>query len=125
MKKLVLVMLMVLAGFTVQAQEKNKNAKHELEVKGNCGDCKKRIEKAAYSVKGVKSAAWHEDHQDLHLVIDETKCSLDDVRKAVAASGYDTDTIKATTEAYNGLPGCCQYDREGTGSNKELHDHDH
>jgi len=116
-------MIIMLAGFTAQAQEKSKNAKHEIAVKGNCGDCKKRIEKAAYGVKGVKSAAWHEDHQDLHLVLDETKCSVDDVRKAVAASGYDTDTVKATAEAYKALPGCCQYDREGTASNKDEHEH--
>jgi mercuric ion binding protein len=112
MKKLVVFMLIMLAGFTMQAQEKkNKNAKAEIEVKGNCEQCKKRIEKAAYGVKGVKSAEWHEDHQDMHLVIDENKCSLDDVRKAVAASGHDTDTVKASEEAYGGLHACCKYDR--------------
>jgi len=40
-----------------------------------CEMCKKRIEKAAYSVAGVKSAVWHQDHQDMHLIIDENKCS--------------------------------------------------
>lgn len=120
MKKLVLVMLIMLAGFTAQAQEKkNKNAKAEIGVSGNCGDCKKRIETAAYSVKGVKSADWHADHQDLHLVYDENKCSLDDIRKAVAATGHDTDEVKATDEAYDGLHGCCKYDRDAA---KEAHD---
>jgi periplasmic mercuric ion binding protein len=120
MKKLVVVMLILFAGISVQAQEKkSKNAKYELEVKGNCGDCKKRIEKAAYGVKGVKSAEWHADHQDLHLVIDENKCSLDDVRKAVAGSGHDTDTLKATDEAYDGLHSCCKYDREAETEHSE------
>jgi mercuric ion binding protein len=121
MKKLVLVMLIMLAGFTMQAQEKNKNAKAEIGVSGNCGECKKRIEKAAYSVKGVKSADWHVDHQDLHLVYDENKCSLEDIRKAVAGTGHDTDEVKATDEAYNGLHGCCKYDRE---AGAEHHDHE-
>lgn len=113
MNKLILVMLVSLMGTMVQAQEKkDKNAKREIEVKGNCEMCEKRIEKAAYSVKGVKSAEWHADHNDLHLIIDERKCSLDDVRKAVAASGHDTDGVKATDEAYNNLHGCCQYERE-------------
>lgn len=111
MKKLIFVMLIVFAGFSAQAQEKNKNAKDEIEVKGNCGDCKKRIEKAAYSVKGVKSAEWHADHQDLHLVYDQNKCTLDDIRKAVAATGHDTDEVKATDAAYDALHGCCKYDR--------------
>lgn len=112
MKKIVLVMLIMLAGFTMQAQEKkSKNAKHDVEVKGNCDQCKRRIEKAAYGVKGVKSAEWHADDQTLHLVIDETKTNTNAVREAVAKSGHDTDKAKATDEAYDNLHSCCQYKR--------------
>lgn len=102
-----------LIGISVQAQEKkNKNAKHEIEVNGNCDMCKKRIEKAALSVKGVKSAVWHADHQDLHLIIDETKCSLEQVHEAVAKVGHDTEKVKATDDAYNNLHGCCLFERK-------------
>jgi copper chaperone CopZ len=112
MKKFLLVLLVMFAGITMQAQEaKKKNAEYEIEVKGNCDQCKKRIEKAAYTVKGVKSAEWHADHQDLHLILDENKCSVDDVRAAVAKSGHDTDEVKATDEDYDSLHGCCKYDR--------------
>ena len=105
-------MFIMLAGFTTQAQEKkNKNAKQDIGVKGNCDQCKRRIEKAAFSVKGVKSAQWHADDQELHLIIDETKCSADDVRNAVAKSGHDTDKVKATADDYKNLHHCCQYDR--------------
>ncbi|OIQ21330.1 MAG: metal transporter [Flavobacterium sp. MedPE-SWcel] len=114
MKRLILVMLVMLVGVTVQAQEKKKkkNAKLEIGVNGNCGMCKKRIEKAAFSVKGVKYAAWHEDHQDLHLILDENKCSVEDVRKAIAETGHDTDKVKAEDVAYDGLHECCKYKRE-------------
>lgn len=114
MKKLILVMLVALVGMSVQAQEKekkNKNAKYEIAVNGNCGICKKRIEKAAYSVQGVKSAQWHQDHHDMHLIIDETKCSVDDVHAAVAKAGHDTDKAKAKDEDYEKLHHCCQYER--------------
>ena len=68
MKKIVLVVVFALLGMNANAQEQlNKNKKVEIEVNGLCDMCKKRIEKAAYSVKGVKSATWHVDHQDLHL----------------------------------------------------------
>ena len=80
-----------------------------MEVSGVCGMCKKRIEKAAYSVKGVKSAEWHADHQEVHLIIDETKCSLEDVQKAIAKVGHDTAGIKATEESYNKVHDCCKY----------------
>ena len=96
----------------MQAQEKkDKNAKHEISVNGNCEMCKKRIEKAAYSIKGVKSATWHQDHHDMHLIIDENKCSIDDVHAAVAEAGHDTNKVKAKDEVYEELHGCCQYER--------------
>ena len=112
MKKLILVMLVTFVGISVQAQEKkDKNAKYDIAVNGNCEMCKKRIEKAAYGVKGVKSAQWHQDHQDLHLIIDENKCSIDDVSKAVAAAGHDTKMHKAKDEDYEKLHTCCMYER--------------
>jgi mercuric ion binding protein len=113
MKKLILIMLVTLMGISVQAQEKkNKNAKYEIEVNGNCDICKKRIEKAAYSVAGVKSAVWHQDHKDLHLILDENKCSVDDVHAAVAKAGHDTNKVNAKDEDYDRLHMCCQYERK-------------
>ena len=113
MKNILLVLVMVLVGFTTQAQEKkNKNAKHDVTVKGNCEMCKKRIEKAAYAVPGVKSAQWHADDQTLHLIINEEKTSDLEVQKAVAKAGHDTGKVKATDEDYAKLHTCCAYERE-------------
>lgn len=110
MKKIILIVFVAVLGLAVHAQEKkNKNKKVEVEVSGVCGMCEKRIEKAAYSVKGVKSAEWHSDHQDLHLIIDETKCSLLDVEKAIAKVGHDTKNVKATDAEYAKVHGCCKY----------------
>lgn len=115
MKKLVLVALFTVLGINANAQEKpNKNKKVEIEVNGSCAMCEKRIEKAAFSVKGVKSAEWHADHQDLHLIIDETKCSILEVQKAIAKVGHDTKDVKATDAEYDKIHGCCQYRTEGT-----------
>ncbi|WP_330444339.1 heavy-metal-associated domain-containing protein [Flavobacterium sp. C4GT6] len=115
MKNIVLVVLVTLFGLTAQAQDKevkkSKNAKYEFAVNGNCDMCKKRIEKAAFSVKGVKSAEWHADHQDLHIILDENKASVEDVCKAVAKVGHDTEIVKATEEDFQKLHTCCMYDR--------------
>jgi copper chaperone CopZ len=112
MKRIVLLVLACLFSLTMVAQEKkSKNKKVVIKVAGNCGMCEKRIEKAAYSVKGVKNAEWHVDCQDIHLVIDETKCSADDVAKAIAAVGHDTGSIKAQDAVYDKLHGCCLYER--------------
>jgi copper chaperone CopZ len=112
MKTFIVVLVASLFSLSGIAQEKkSKNNKVELKVAGNCEMCEKRIEKAAFSVKGVKSADWHIDHKDIHLIIDENKCSLEDVAKAIAAVGHDTEFIKAKDEDYEKLHGCCLYNR--------------
>src|SRR5690554_4799542 len=114
MKKYVIMILAVLGvAFSSQAQEKkNKNAKADVEVKGNCDMCKKRIEKAAFGVKGVKSATWHSEDQILHLIIDENKTDVLKVQKAVAEAGHDTKEVKSSQDDYEDLHFCCKYDRE-------------
>jgi len=113
MKKIVLVVVFAFFGIQTNAQEQlNKNKKVEVEVNGVCDMCKKRIEKAAYSVKGVKSAIWYAEDQDIHLIIDETKCTVLDVEKAIAKVGHDTKDVKATDEQYAKIHGCCLYRTE-------------
>ena len=112
MKTFIVVLVVSLFSLSGFAQEKkSKNKKVELKVAGNCEMCEKRIEKAAFSVKGVKSADWHIDHKDIHLIIDENKCSVEDVAKAIANMGHDTELIKAKDEDYNKLHACCNYER--------------
>jgi copper chaperone CopZ len=113
MKNVIIGMMLLLVSLSTQAQEKkNKNAKYEFEVNGNCEMCKKRIEKAAFSVSGVKSAEWSIADHSLNLILNEQKCSATDVKKAVAEVGHDTDEVKATDEQYGKLHGCCLYDRK-------------
>ena len=111
-KSIFLVLLMTVFAFSAQGQEKkNKNAKYTTEVNGNCEQCQKRIQKAAFSVAGVKSASWNIETHQLDLIINEEKCSLGDVKKAVAKVGHDTDSVKSTKEDYDNIHHCCQYDR--------------
>jgi hypothetical protein len=37
--------------------------------------------------------------------------TLDDIKKKIAAVGYDTDEHRASDKVYNNLHGCCKYDR--------------
>ena len=76
MRTLVTIALVAVMGITASAQ--NKNAKHNLAVKGNCGMCKERIEKAAYGVNGVKVADWDEETQNLSIILNEKKNTVED-----------------------------------------------
>jgi len=91
------------------AQTKNLKVV-EVKVYGNCGMCKKNIEKAG-NVKGKSNAEWDAETTMAKITIDSTKISIDDVLKKIAAVGYDSDKFRAEDEVYNNLHGCCQYDR--------------
>ena len=80
-----------------------------LNVKGSCEMCKERIEKAAKEVEGVSFASWETEKQVLHLNYDPDKTSVDDIAKAVAKAGHDTDKYKADQATYDALPACCKY----------------
>ena len=83
-----------------------------IKVWGNCGMCKKTIEKAAYS-KNVNYASWNEDTKMLTVKYPLVGATNSDIiQRAVAAAGYDTEKFTASNEAYNKLRNCCQYDRK-------------
>ena len=79
-------------------------------VRGNCGMCKKTIEKAAKTVDGVTAANWNVEKKKIDVSFDHSKTNTLAIHKAIAASGYDTEKVAGNEEAYNKLPGCCQYD---------------
>lgn len=113
MKKIITIVLLVFVGLSVQAQvKKNKNAKYVTEVNGNCEQCQKRIQKAAFSVEGVKSAVWNIETHQLNVILNEEKCTLLDVKKAIAKVGHDTDGVRAKDEVYESLHHCCLYERK-------------
>jgi mercuric ion binding protein len=80
-----------------------------ISVKGNCDECKERIENAA-DIKGVKTSAWDEKKQAISVTYDSQKVSLEEIEKAIAKSGHETGHQEADSKAYKSLPACCQYD---------------
>lgn len=81
-------------------------------VSGNCEMCKQTIESAAMKVTGVSLAEWDIDSKEIHVTYDKQINSLLEIHQSIAASGYDTDKVKASEEVYNELPECCLYTRE-------------
>jgi len=82
-----------------------------FKVYGNCGMCKKTIEGSLKKVKGVTSANWNKETKMMEVTFNPKQITLDDIKKKIAYVGYDTDQYRATNKSYNGLPGCCQYER--------------
>jgi periplasmic mercuric ion binding protein len=106
MKKIILVMLTVFS-INCLAQEKTTKT-FTLFVKGNCEQCKKRIENSA-DIKGVKLCVWDEEKQSVTVTYRADKVSPEDIEKAIAESGHDAGNSKAKLDNYNKLPACCKY----------------
>ncbi|MFN0047707.1 MAG: heavy-metal-associated domain-containing protein [Cytophagales bacterium] len=92
----------------------NANPLHDetttFKVYGNCEMCKKRIE-TSLKKPGITSANWNVDTKIVTLVYNSHSIALEDIHKAIAAAGYDTEKEKASDKAYSKLPECCQYER--------------
>jgi len=84
-------------------------AKAKFNVSGNCEQCKDRIEKAAKSVTGVSSAVWDVATKKIAVEFNSKATNPDDIQKAIAKAGHDTEKFKAPDEVYNQLPECCLY----------------
>lgn len=110
-KTFLLILIISFIGIQAQGQQpkKDKNKMVTFEVKGNCGMCKSRIEKAVTQIKGVKFVNWDVVSKNLTVVHDERKCSVLDIKEAIGKVGHDTDAVKAMDDIYNNLPACCKF----------------
>lgn len=114
MKKIFCYICIVLCLASVSAVAQTEK-KETIKVWGNCGMCKTTIEKAAKKA-GAATAEWNEDTHQLTVSYKDSKTSSEKIQKAVARSGYDTQDFTADQKAYDGLHGCCKYDRKGDAS---------
>ena len=111
--KSIIIFLAILSGslFTNLSNAQTAVKKETIKVWGNCGSCKKHIEKAAKSA-GATTAIWNEDSKELQLAYNTSKTSSTKIQQAIANVGYDTQDIKGNNAAYIKLDKCCQYDRK-------------
>ena len=146
MKKVILSVAVIVAlGFTSCKNETKKETETtttevskdmamtdlSFGVRGNCGMCKNTIEKAANGVEGVASANWDVDKKKIDVSFDDSKTDAMAIHNAIAVSGYDTEKVAGSEEAYKDLPGCCKYDHEmmmnqsGEMKSEDHSNHDH
>lgn len=96
-----------------QAAFAQKTKSETLNVAGNCGMCKKKIEAAAKSA-GASFASWSPESKQLVVKYNPAVANSAKIQQSVAAAGYDTPEVKATEAAYENLHECCKYDRTAT-----------
>jgi periplasmic mercuric ion binding protein len=101
-------LLIAVMSFGKEAMAAGKTKVISIKTTAVCGSCKARIEKALTSVDGVEAAILNLNNQKVKVKYDPAKTSPEQIRAAVASTGYNADDVKANEEAYNKLPGCCK-----------------
>lgn len=104
---LALVCMMSCNSNTVTANLKTDTFK----VWGNCGMCKKTIEKSL-KTDGIATANWDKDSKIIAVSYDSTMISLQQIQQHIAAAGYDNEGVNGDDTAYANLHSCCQYERK-------------
>ena len=107
MKSFIIILISLFSALKLSAQD-TSIATVTFSVKGNCEECKKRIENAA-DIKGVKYSNWDEKKQMITITYRQDKVSPNAIENAIAAGGHDTEHIAANSSAYGKLPSCCKY----------------
>lgn len=86
--------------------------KQTIKVSGVCSMDKRRIENAAFTVQGVKSAVWDEYTHVLTVTYSVFNSNaVDNIQTKISLAGNDTDKYRADNNVYQNLPDCCHYQR--------------
>lgn len=112
MKHIILAVLMV-ATLGVYAKTITK----QILVKGECGMCKEKIEKAL-DIPGVSFAEWNEESKMLTVRYNDKKVTEDKIHETISNIGYATDRVEANTASQSKLDKCCQPKKAACGSEK-------
>jgi periplasmic mercuric ion binding protein len=73
-----------------------------------CEECRSAIISALNFEKGVKHSDVDVARDEITIVYNASKTDPDRLRKAVASTGYDADSIPADMKAYQRLKPCCK-----------------
>lgn len=94
--------------FQTQAQQKKP-----ITVKINtptvqCESCKKRIEEYLKFEEGVTKVNVDFKQKKTTVSYLSDRTNLENIKTAIANSGYDAEEIKAESDSYDKLPKCCK-----------------
>lgn len=73
-----------------------------------CESCGLNINRGTRKAKGIKKIKIDPEANTITVTYRSDKTNPDEIRKAIAASGFDADGVKAVPAAYEKLDGCCK-----------------
>ncbi|MCB9261820.1 MAG: heavy-metal-associated domain-containing protein [Flavobacteriales bacterium] len=105
MKNRILMLVLALCAVAFSAQ--SKSVLIEFKVEGQCGSCKKRIEKAL-DLPGISYASWDVNTKIMTVRYNDAKFGENDIHQIISELGYKTSKLSANKVSESKLPKCCQ-----------------
>ncbi len=105
-----LVSILLLFAVSVKAQDTASVLK--VKTSAVCKMCKKTIETALASEKGIKKSELDVKSKIVTVNYNSKETTPEKIRKAIAEAGYDADDVSADPKAYKKLEKCCQKGKE-------------
>lgn len=102
-----LVFLMI-SVIKLDAQTTEKTATVNIKTSAVCGECRDRIEHDLSAAKGVKKVSLDLKTKVATVAYNSDKTNPTEIKKAIAAIGYDADEVQASKAAFDKLPSCCK-----------------
>lgn len=106
------LMFTLLGAYNAQAQKSAKSSPITetvvLMTSAQCDMCKAKIEGRLGEAKGIRTAALDIRSKKLTVKYNPEKTTVDEIKRAINALGYDADDSKGNAEAHKNLPTCCQ-----------------
>lgn len=109
---LIFLVLFVMLSDNISAQQSEQVSKDTavvIRVAGSCEMCKERIETVVKGKKGVRTAEWNVNSQQLLVVYNPSVIAIEKIQCNIADAGHDNDFEKARDKVYEKLPACCRY----------------
>jgi periplasmic mercuric ion binding protein len=84
-----------------------------------CEECKDRIEKYLTREDGVTAVKVDYKKKTCKVTYYWDRTTVENIKTAIANTGYDAGDVAADAEAYKKLPTCCKKPEDGGGHQKQ------
>ena len=106
--RLYLTLFVLLFAFSATAQQKKPVTVKINTPTVQCEMCKKRIEDYLKNEEGILKSTVDVKYKRTTVVFLTDRTNIENIKTAIANTGYDADDVKASEEAYKELPKCCK-----------------
>jgi periplasmic mercuric ion binding protein len=125
MKKILCMFVLALSNIAVFSQTQPPVRKGAFETATisvptvQCEQCKDRIEKYLTREEGIQKVTVDFKKKTCKVTYLWDRTTIENIKTAIANTGYDAGDVAADPEAYKKLPTCCKKPEDGGGHEKQ------